>query len=611
MGYDLWADAAIRASTKAFDIDEVINAMGDETGPNPQDFDANIKRFLSPSWVPDTSVPLALCSGPCSTFDLVPSGNYPQEANAIANIFNPTPEAAAPQPQAVMQPQMVTVAIQGEAEKEAEAKKGIIKLMLLHICGDVDFDLGTVSNITQATPSKGMECVLAVARAARPQAYSDLLKKTCTQAAMNDPLHIRSTHMTMKVVQKTVASNLLGGNFATEPVSTSFLNEANSIDPSIFMPQRNSGKVDQIKQSELAFCNEVMMDVPDVQKTRPKTVMSRIGVLSTVNDFSSICINIDTIISGTVEEAPGSPKPILRQLMLDFINMVNGPSWKHWMEISGAEMPNVHITLYGYLESVWIGLATFATDFNNGNVISEGRPLTELRLAGIKSAVRSYKAFKEAFLNAQASNGAITHVPLHLRFATSEPTEAPTSATGRVRDGSAASASRLTTRDGASRSSLQANGRTRDGVASTSNSTEARNSGDNQGGGRSSTKRAKRSGLRFDTANPDRGMFYLRNTSMNMNDVFPNDIPRICPYFTCKGKECTKDPEQCALHPERASDLGSATIAKIGKHFIDKNIGWFNEYHFGHGKVELSPELKAICGNRRGPTAHTQANQST
>jgi len=218
---------------------------------NPDIFNDNIKLYVSPTWNPDESVPLALNNGPCGTIDMVLLNEYPQEASAILKVFSPKFEAT----QQVIQPQTVTVSIQGVKDKEADAKMGVTKLLLLHIAADVSFDKGTITNITitQATPSKGMDCVLATPRSARPQAYSNLLKKTCIQTSTNDPLNIRSTQMTLKVVQKTVASNLLGGNFATKPLSSSFLNEANSIDPSIFMPQRNISKIESVKMSELAF----------------------------------------------------------------------------------------------------------------------------------------------------------------------------------------------------------------------------------------------------------------------------------------------------------------------------------------------------------------------
>jgi hypothetical protein len=47
-----------------------------------------------------------------------------------------------------------------EANKESEAKKGIIKLMLFHINVDINIKVTLVSNITPAIPLKGMQVVL-------------------------------------------------------------------------------------------------------------------------------------------------------------------------------------------------------------------------------------------------------------------------------------------------------------------------------------------------------------------------------------------------------------------------------------------------------------------
>jgi hypothetical protein len=47
-----------------------------------------------------------------------------------------------------------------EVDKDSEAKKGIVNLMLFHICGDIDIQATLVLNITPAVPSKGMQVVL-------------------------------------------------------------------------------------------------------------------------------------------------------------------------------------------------------------------------------------------------------------------------------------------------------------------------------------------------------------------------------------------------------------------------------------------------------------------
>jgi hypothetical protein len=47
-----------------------------------------------------------------------------------------------------------------KANKESEAKKGIVKLMLFHICGGIVIKATSVSNIIPAVPSNGMQVVL-------------------------------------------------------------------------------------------------------------------------------------------------------------------------------------------------------------------------------------------------------------------------------------------------------------------------------------------------------------------------------------------------------------------------------------------------------------------
>ena len=111
-----------------------------------------------------------------------------------------------------------------------------------------------------------MDCVVASGRSARAQAYSDLIRKACISTKEQSPWDARGTQVSLKIVQKTVAAGLLSGNLATEPL-TSFFNEANSVDPSVFLPQTNAVQLAAIQETELRLRNEVMMEVSDVQRT--------------------------------------------------------------------------------------------------------------------------------------------------------------------------------------------------------------------------------------------------------------------------------------------------------------------------------------------------------
>jgi hypothetical protein len=64
-----------------------------------------------------------------------------------------------------------------EADKESEAKKGIVKLMLFHIRGNIDIKATLVLNITPAIPSKGMQVVLNQPRAVHASQLQILCKR--------------------------------------------------------------------------------------------------------------------------------------------------------------------------------------------------------------------------------------------------------------------------------------------------------------------------------------------------------------------------------------------------------------------------------------------------
>jgi hypothetical protein len=101
------------------------------------------------------------------------------------------------------------------------------------------------------------------------------------------------------------------------------------------------------------------------------------------------------------------------------------------------------------------------------------------------------------------------------------------------------------------------------------------------------------------------GMFYLRNTSINPADIFPKDMPEmLCVnHFTCKGKVCNNANCDFA-HPRKASELRREMIIAITNHFIKKDVGWLNEYHFMR-MPSITDGVKKLLGNTKGSTRKT------
>jgi hypothetical protein len=90
------------------------------------------------------------------------------------------------------------------------------------------------------------------------------------------------------------------------------------------------------------------------------------------------------------------------------------------------------------------------------------------------------------------------------------------------------------------------------------------------------------------------GMFFLNTPNMKASDIFPNGMTQlVCADFACKGCECTR--AKCAfVHPRKVGDLKKETINAIGDHFLQKKVGWFNEWHFS--------EVKHNCPRNSSPS---------
>jgi hypothetical protein len=139
-------------------------------------------------------------------------------------------------------------------------------------------------------------------------------------AKQQDYTNIRLLLVLIRVIPKALAPQILQGNFATEKV-TSLELEANSVEPSVFLPQRNKCLIDRELINEMKATSKNIMDFADSHKTKGKTAIACNGTMQNMTDFSSLCINMDTIITAICSNE--EPQPILWQILLKFVSIVN------------------------------------------------------------------------------------------------------------------------------------------------------------------------------------------------------------------------------------------------------------------------------------------------
>jgi hypothetical protein len=147
---------------------------------------------------------------------------------------------------------------------------------------------------------------------------------TLELAKHQDFTSIQSTQISIWVMSKILASHMLQGNFATEKV-TSLKIKANSVKPSAFLLQKNKVLVKRELLSKVKATSENVMGFANSHKTKGKTAIACIDTMQSMVDFSSLCINMDRIISTICSN--NGPQPILHQILLNFIAIVNNPDW--------------------------------------------------------------------------------------------------------------------------------------------------------------------------------------------------------------------------------------------------------------------------------------------
>ncbi len=153
-GYSLWISAAAEAIKKREDIHEVLGAAAKNTSYSKTDF---IKSHFFPYYDPSKSLPIA--SGPYGLIFIVDSDLFPVKADELQNFFIPA-QTTSPPAAALSNLNTLTLQLPSDVEKEAKAEKGLIKLLLFHICGKLNDDSTSFGNLSYPKPSQGMKIVL-------------------------------------------------------------------------------------------------------------------------------------------------------------------------------------------------------------------------------------------------------------------------------------------------------------------------------------------------------------------------------------------------------------------------------------------------------------------
>ncbi len=183
---------------------------------------------------------------------------------------------------------------------------------------------------------------------------------------------------------------MLSGNFTTDE-ATSLDNEAHTINPSVFLPQKNLALVNREISRDLHTCSESAMDVLNSHKTKAVTSIARISTMQNMGDFTCFCINSDTVVMGMFSLE--GLQPLYRKFLLMFMQIINSRDWVDWFAKNDGDMPGLHWHLYVYVKRIFNLPPDFSKNFDNVNVVTGGCPISKLDTRSLTKLLRVMKAF--------------------------------------------------------------------------------------------------------------------------------------------------------------------------------------------------------------------------
>jgi hypothetical protein len=167
-------------------------------------------------------------------------------------------------------------------------------------------------------------------------------------------------------------------------------NEANAVDPSAFLPQRNLTLVKEQQTKDQNSRSDLGMDVQDSHKTKISTGIACIGAITNMQDITSLCINVCAFLSAITSDT--APELILRMIMTTISQLTLNRNWDNWILSCGGQMPHLHLHFYLFINRIWALLATGATNFSITNVVSGNRLIADLNLTHHTKAIKVLKA---------------------------------------------------------------------------------------------------------------------------------------------------------------------------------------------------------------------------
>ncbi len=513
-----------------------------------------------------------------------------------ASVLPPHPQPASVLPPHPLQTstqsntnqQVILVRTEDSNKSQIQAQDAQARLSLFYVAAEVSSDLNpvTANDLSKPVLTTAFTSVLQNHSSIRQEKMSNLISSVSTVWGES-----KRTLADLDVVPDTLSKAIIAGCLSRQPLSQRLSSTVSSKEVTIlsFGPQTNNpDKVQQIRDYKEKVNAEQLNDVPDSQRTQVTTDIPSFGNISEVGDTLITIDNFQMVSSAIVEmanQATRKRKPIVLQLYQNLDDFMQSRRVVTWLRQYVSNMRWLPSTITVLLQNVFCAFAKLSKSFiavealtsNSTDAILRGS-ITADDLGTINGAIATVKQFKSAIDTAIGSNAALSeqiHCPqIERKAIDAEHRKRPVSAS--------APEGRVASWDGRGGPSHQP---------------------------RFNTQRSNRANQRERKEPVQLGMFFLCNTNMSNDNVFPNDATclvrgktkKLCPDFSCVGKACQNGFDCEFAHVTNYSKLNQQVFDSICSHFHKYNIGWLSAGMLEkQSKVTLNNQFTTLKGDENG-----------
>ena len=554
-----------------------------------------LQRFVPPSLQQPASQQAPVQGQPA------PVAQPAQPVQPPANIQPPPQQGATAVPHSSTNASNQQIIVVNAANDGAnQLPINIAKISLFFVCGNVNDVQPNTLTLPEQTSS--FQLVLAQTTASSRFNYFDSLLETTSDEYMND----KNAMADMSERADPFIRALLGGCFAGNPHNPNSSSSLGSTELNLysFGPQSNDPeRVHQINEMKKRKKAEDRANVPVEQQSKTESLIPAFANILEINDVRKTMDNFKMTASAIVVLS-GMKIPIIVQLYNEMEEFITSRDVRDWLKQYGSRMPWLHATLMVRLQAVYAAFAKFSRSFIPLSAINDNPTDATLQRAVepkdtqfIKGAIASIRQIMNSVRTAMASHAPLsaeTFCPLFERDHQQQQNEM--SGNKRPVSGSAA-----TGRDHA-----LVNNQGRVDSSQQSSRGNAQRSNQNQ---RNQFRNNPRNQAPRTRPPTELGIFYIHNPNQPNEQIFPQDAlvfvkgqrKKVCPDFTCFGKECTQGRDCQHGHPTNYARFDQSVFDSICEHFLSNNIGWL---HAGmldkQNKIVLAPRFECLRGDASG-----------